>query len=361
MMLPLYHGHQAPGSLPGNAHPGLWWEKFFSYYERDWAIPEKIRQQDKDKNTKQVWIETLFKKDAKEALTGRERELKEFAYRQYALGRGLGARQKALKTDWHFTTGLGLPHPVENGFAWHPTLGVPYLPGAAVKGLLRAWVEEWQEFETAQECNETKTRWFGDQEQAGTLIFFDAIPVDRVKLIADVMTPHRGKWYEKGDDTRTDSADRVPADWHSAVPLPFLVVKQAIFLFQIASRPGTRGAGEAETAMRWLQNALEFLGAGAKTAAGYGRMSEDASALARLQTRFIQTQPLETADAEKVSMREPPAAGSVHVKTQDDKHISCTGFEPEDAQFWWDSGFGEFTAVVKRRNGVAVSAVWQAW
>jgi CRISPR-associated protein Cmr6 len=34
---------------------------------------------------------------------------------------------------------------VENGFLWHPTLGVPYLPGAAVKGLVRAYVEHWDD------------------------------------------------------------------------------------------------------------------------------------------------------------------------------------------------------------------------
>ncbi len=40
------------------------------------------------------------------------------------------------------TTGLGIEHPLENGFAFLNPYGVPYLPGSSVKGVLRHAAEE---------------------------------------------------------------------------------------------------------------------------------------------------------------------------------------------------------------------------
>lgn len=352
MTLPLYRNHAVDHTLPPGAHAGLWWDKFYNGFEgAQWEVA---------RDGKAAWIATVA------GDRGRKTTLEEFAQRQYMLGHRLNAQQKALKTDWHFATGLGLPHPVENGFTWHPTLGVPYLTGAVVKGLLRAWVEEWQEFASDAERVAILNGWFGDQEQAGDLIFFDAIPVDRVKLVADVMTPHLGKWYEKGDDIKNlaQSADRVPSDWHSPVPVVFLAVQQATFLFQIAPRPNTQG--DAITAMEWLREALQLMGAGAKTAAGYGLMSEDAKAEERLAKEQAKidakhAQVAETVAPEEVVMMERPTATSVSVKTPDDVVIACTGFDMEEAEYWWDGSGGEFTALVTRRGGVAVSAVWQEW
>ena len=45
-------------------------------------------------------------------------------------------------TDGRFVTGTGRSHSVENGFAWHPTLGTPYLSGSSVKGMIRARAQE---------------------------------------------------------------------------------------------------------------------------------------------------------------------------------------------------------------------------
>ena len=53
--------------------------------------------------------------------------------------------------------------------------------------------------------------------------------------------------------------------------MPFLVIKNAHWLFAIAPR-NPENAAAATEAMQALQQALEWLGAGAKTAVGYGRM-----------------------------------------------------------------------------------------
>ena len=101
----------------------------------------------------------------------------------------------------------------------------------------------------------------------------------------DVMTPHMGKWYEKGDAIGNDNFGQVaPSDWHSPVPVPFLVVRKGV-KFQWAIAP--RQSGEPSTAARRqeavkralqeLKNALEWVGAGAKTAVGYGRLVDVAA------------------------------------------------------------------------------------
>ncbi|MDQ7002600.1 MAG: type III-B CRISPR module RAMP protein Cmr6, partial [Ghiorsea sp.] len=168
--------------------------------------------------------------------------------------------------DWHFVTGMGNNHPIENGFAWHPSLGVPYLTGAAVKGMVRAWCEVWKGFDQTQ-----LNAWFGNADQSGSLIFFDAIPIHPVQLKADIMTPHYNQWYAKGDEASINDGSNVPADWHDPVPVPFLVVeKDQSFQFGIAKRPGFDG--DISDVLIALQEALQWLGAGAKTAAGYGRM-----------------------------------------------------------------------------------------
>jgi CRISPR-associated protein Cmr6 len=173
-------------------------------------------------------------------------------------------------------------------------LGVPYLPASGVKGLLRGWVEVWMDH-GSQDKKALIARWFGaakggdedarntstaDSENAGSYLFFDALPSKPVQLDCDVMTPHMGKWYEKGADyTSTAEASLAPADWHSPVPVPFLVAKSGTsFNFMVAPRltgnPEIDAYTNAELprVLTELKNALEWLGAGAKTATGYGRM-----------------------------------------------------------------------------------------
>jgi CRISPR-associated protein Cmr6 len=194
-------------------------------------------------------------------------------------------------TDWHLVTGLGLPHPVENGFQWHPTLGVPYLPGAAVKGLVRAYLESWAE----PPADKLQWQaWFGSESKndeecdtphvAGEFIFFDALPMLPPRVDADVMTPHMGKWYELGDKINdvTKDADKIPADWHDPIPVPFLVVTRAIFLFGVAPRH-KEAIQELPRVIQAVREALDWLGAGGKTAVGYGRLVRDEEALRKLR------------------------------------------------------------------------------
>jgi CRISPR-associated protein Cmr6 len=161
--------------------------------------------------------------------------------------------------------------------------------------LLRAWVEHWDDSLDEPARKQRVARWFGvdaetakkegTDEHAGGLIFFDALPIKPVELALDVMTPHYGKWYEQGGEIKNPNQEpeKVPADWHDPIPVPFLVVKQADFLFAIAPRR-TSDQAAAKSAMKVLAEALDWLGAGAKTAVGYGRMNHDEAILHQVQT-----------------------------------------------------------------------------
>ena len=83
----------------------------------------------------------------------------------------------------------------------------------------------------------------------------------------------------------SQQSDRVPADWHNPVPIPFLVVKEGGFLFSIAPRNSLDEEAKAglPDVMLALSNALDYMGAGAKTATGYGRMLGDEVANNRLE------------------------------------------------------------------------------
>lgn len=287
MTSPLYKpSENHPKTKPSNANLGLWFSRFYDKFSPDWTV---------DDTSKNSWIDTV----AGNKRQGDAPRLKALQARQEKLGAALGAVGDEFKTTWHLATGLGIDHPVENGFTFHPTLGLPYLPAAGVKGLLRAWVEQWMDFADEQARADCVAHWFGSASDgstgsAGALIFFDALPTEPLFLTRDVMTPHMGKWYESGDKiTASNEANTTPADWHSPVPVPFLVVSGAKFWVQIAPRLTGKPAGDAKAqeackaAFSQLVQAFDWLGAGAKTAAGYGRLEKQKSAAEKLAEEGI--------------------------------------------------------------------------
>ena len=268
MKRPLYQPNAAPASLPAGAHTGLWFDKFCNQWSATgWSLKSVA-----DSYPKLDWIRTVTGKAA-----GDEKLLAEHAARMTRLARASGGTVLYLKTASRFATGLGREHPIENGFAWHPVLGTPCVPGSSVKGLVRAWAVTWLETEGG-----AISRIFGPRDlragvaNIGSVIFFDALPAKPVQLSADVMTPHYGPYYERGE---------VPGDWHSPVPIPFLTVAPGqSFVFTLAPRtPSDSDRADCSTATDWLATALLELGAGAKTAVGYGRFEHDGAAEAEIR------------------------------------------------------------------------------
>lgn len=283
MPQPLYKGAECEKPAAGGFHKGLWFERFFKYSNDTFKVDD------------------ADKKEAINQVSGPVRsdlsEIERFAERQIQLTSSLGGQFQIFSLDWHFVTGMGNEHPVENGFLWHPTLGTPYLQGSAIKGLLRSWLE--QNLEPGSHGEALLHQWFGSKEkksedkqenQAGGLIFHDAIPVGETRVGADIMTPHMGKWYEKGGEAHpAENPEQIPADWHSPVPVPFLVTTRASFLFAVSPRTEEM-KDSIEEVMALLARALEDLGAGAKTSAGYGSMHRDEKQEAAFAQRLQEQQ-----------------------------------------------------------------------
>jgi CRISPR-associated protein Cmr6 len=172
-----------------------------------------------------------------------------------------------------FLTGSGLPHPSENGFLWHPTLGLPYLPGSAVKGITRAAIERYYEGDDKESL---LLRWFGSETKdansfsSGNFIFYDALPLKSPKLAIEIMTPHMSDWYAKGDEAT--SSKRQPGDWHTPIPISYLTANNIELLFAIQPRH-PKYSDELHLVFEALDHALAYIGAGAKTAIGFGQFT----------------------------------------------------------------------------------------
>lgn len=204
--------------------------------------------------------------------------------------------------------GVGQPSASEVGLTIHPLLGVPYLPGTSLKGVLAHYLmatygpEElgvnphdpqhpepdrapyqgvswdgtkikhgpgavYRALFGAPEADHDKD-FKGDNTGAtvGRVIFHDALMVPLAAedadgpFVRDVVNPHLNSYYQKDQD---------PNDHDSPVPVFFLAVRSGL-KFHIAL--GGDGSLHKLT-HKLLQEALAEWGIGAKTRAGYGRLS----------------------------------------------------------------------------------------
>lgn len=237
-----------------------------------------------------AWLKQF---DGKKA--GCEAQLAQAHARRARLCEAINGQMFELELDWRFLTGSGNPHPIENGLTWHPTLGVPYLPASAFKGLLRAFLTHWQ-----GDAATLGKELFGDTDAAGQLQFFDVLPSEPVKLLVDVMTPHYGEWYVAGGDAATALAvQNIPAPWHNPVPIPFLVVQGPLTLrAMVAPLRGVQKQSLWDELETLIVEAFSVAGAGAKTASGYGRM-----ALARGHVACAQARAQDAAEEAQVAAR----------------------------------------------------------
>ncbi len=225
--------------------------------------------------------------------------------------------------SWRLTIGLGSSSVYETSITLHHIYGIPYLPGSAIKGVTRSYrilcmaeqladpddyyervallekflerfdlinkFPEWKEVKNFEvnnpedkdkkikfseqlykslEAKQTELRTFqlifGTQERQGCIIFFDSFP-ENFEIKYDIMNPHYGPYY-------TDK--KPPADYYNPVPIFFLVLENARFIFYLGVKSKLVSAGEKEDllkiAKKWLKEALTNYGIGAKTTLGYG-------------------------------------------------------------------------------------------
>lgn len=280
-MLPLYNEFQLQCA---EANPGLLFDKFANGWDPEW-----------DKKLAHDVKKIFFSEFAEADYRYLQVNLRSYLERQEKLVCQLCGTDTSpllyLKTDWRFVSGLGSEHPYETGFIWHRTLGVPYLPGSSIKGLMRAWVEQWCDMD--KETRKVIQRLFGSgavegegvKDEAGTLIIFDALPVRVPKLELDILNPHYQPYYENSNNP--------PADYYSPVPIFFLTVAPyQSFCFCLAPRPGAiteDTAGDVVHGYELLESALKTIGAGGKTAVGYGVFTDDPQELAKVEQRQVKS------------------------------------------------------------------------
>ncbi len=241
-----------PGSTQGildsveNPHPGLRLDKFsFAGEQKD--------QKDA--------IERVSKCSGDKSL------LDALLARRAAALDDLGAVRYQGKTEGALTLHLSRSGSLENaGIALHPVYGFGWLPGTGLKGMARAWAETNENVEKDQ--IETI---FGTQDAAGRIVFHDAWPLRWPRLEVDIVNNHHAEYYnEKG----------YPGDWEGPVPVYFLTIAAGTgFDFALSDR-SPADDGLLDLAGTWLRAALVHAGAGAKTAAGYGRITLDGDPVA---------------------------------------------------------------------------------
>jgi CRISPR-associated protein Cmr6 len=201
---------------------------------------------------------------------------------------GFEVKSICMSPEWRMIIGLGLESVYETSMTLHHVYGVPYIPGSAIKGVVRSYIisEIFDHKEKEAFNNKVFCDIFGCPEKdsfykramRGRVVFFDAMPIEKPKLEIDIINPHFGDYYkEKGF--------RQPGDYLQPVPVPFLVVQDTIFKFMIGVEEkynkecelGELNGKLSDLVWGWFKSALCEHGIGAKTAVGYGLMKEEES------------------------------------------------------------------------------------
>jgi CRISPR-associated protein Cmr6 len=255
MRRPLYQTKHAPRWEPAQGNFGLWYTKYFDRWSTAWTLKSQG-----DASPKAEWIN--------DNRPGKDRSGSPALFREYndrllALVHARGGTHRVYRTVTRLVPGTGNPHPIEVGLTWHPIRALPYVPASSLKGVVRDWAQQW----ACANADEVQ-RIFGpdgsDARAVGSIIFYDMLPWEPVALDPDVMTPHHPAYYR--------GAEPVPGDWESPVPVPFLTVAPDQ-LYGVAVAPRNQDAGaDLPMVQQWIDDALNWLGVGAKTAAGYGRL-----------------------------------------------------------------------------------------
>jgi CRISPR-associated protein Cmr6 len=233
---------------------GLWLDRFLTVNPQSWELTQDAKHR---KHLMQLTKQKAWQSKVGEQLNAlRERYEAMLKWHEQ---RGFVVKRIQAQPVWRFVAGLGAAHVLETGITLHRLFGLPIVPGSALKGAARAYAKI---VEGKPDDDADLIAVFGTTEQAGSVIFFDAIPLEVPKFQLDIMNPHYPNYY------RTQGQNP-PADWESPNPVFFLTVSETPYLFAIAARSeqGNRLLGFAEN---WLKGALKELGIGAKTSADYG-------------------------------------------------------------------------------------------
>ncbi len=175
------------------------------------------------------------------------------------------------EAEGRVVVGMGEGSAWENNITLCRTWGTPYIPGSALKGLTSSYAarnggEDWHKPNSADgQKGVLQSLMFGSLGAAGEVTFHDAWwePTeerkDRCPVESDVITVHHASYY--------GGSAAPPADWDEPNPVTFFATTGVFWI--AVSGP----VDAVECASELLAKALKEDGIGAKTNAGYGRLS----------------------------------------------------------------------------------------
>jgi len=188
---------------------------------------------------------------------------------------------KIVKTTGRVILGLGSESVLEAGIRLHHTYGLPVLPGTALKGLASSYCHEvWGRDDAGfrgrggPDDDGIGSHYhvlFGDQDQAGRIVFHDGwldpavLDQEEGPLVHDVLTPHHQEYYGS-------EGDKPPTDFDDPRPVRYLSVTGRFMLAVSCPIAVDEAQGWADLALDLLLEALKHRGLGGKTSSGYGRM-----------------------------------------------------------------------------------------
>ena len=286
--------NQAVGAaVNAPANFGLMFNKMLEYRDERGVLKPRVSQNRKPL----IGQYDKGKREAAEIL--KKRHLDQVAYCRSMEKAGCKAFVIHAKLESPFVSGLGAAHPTETGLILDHTSGVPYIPAAGQKGVMRlahmlnslmdengdfrdmdrlladGVVEEQKNGDLVWLEDDTSKTMFGsggDKDAlAGQMVVLDAYPLTPPALGEEILNPHYSDYYK---------GNRGPTEDQSPIPVKFLVVKPgAEFVFRLLLRLPFAKAPEQDmdtlfTALRKnLRRAIRDEGLGAKTALGLGRFS----------------------------------------------------------------------------------------
>lgn len=160
-----------------------------------------------------------------------------------------------VRPQWRLIVGSGeRANPHEIGIALHGTTGWPIIPGSSLKGLAAAWArDEGVDPDRYQHIfGHPIDRASNEDQPEGRVVFYDALPCSTMSIRVDVVNPHHRN------------------EWTNPIPSHFLVIAGGSLELFVAAD----AQEDCDEALGWLKKGMDDLGVGAKTAAGYGYLTE---------------------------------------------------------------------------------------
>lgn len=183
-----------------------------------------------------------------------------------ALASRTGHRAVALDITpcWRVVVGHGEDSVQDNSLTLHQVYGLPLWPASGLKGMAAAQAR------AEGEADEDLRRVFGSprpdapekEARQGAVVVFDALPTTAPNVVVDVLTPHVKPYYDEVNSDKPVTTP--PAEYHNPVPIGFLAVEKTTFRTVLVGP-----TADVDTAARLIGKAVDELGVGGKTSAGY--------------------------------------------------------------------------------------------